>query len=71
MAVTHLKTKLDPEKLPDFLKGKFFELYEPKKVTVPKEDSYAPWGFEYDYNQYVGWLSISEDGTIEIGEPGE
>lgn len=61
MAITNLLLKIKPEEIPEFLRGKFFELHDPD----------APQGLypSEDYS-YVGWLFIKEDGIIEIGEPG-
>jgi hypothetical protein len=47
-------------RVPDFLRGEFFELH-----LEPKYD---------DNNQlidtYVGWIHFRSDGTVEVGEPG-
>lgn len=64
MAITNLLIKLKPEEVPDFLKGKFFELHT------------SPIDYMFDENgdptndSYVGWVHIREDGRIEFGEPG-
>lgn len=62
MAVTHLKFKIDPEKIPIGIKGKFLELYNPDEEVV-RDHAFGP--------EYVGWVQFHEDGTIEFGEPGE
>lgn len=62
MAISLLKLKEGETvpKIPEWLKGKFFELMvEP----VENGDDVTEW-------EYAGWLHISDDGTIEIGEPG-
>lgn len=61
MCISNLVIKLNPEEIPEFLRGKFFELNEPEK-------------YDKDYvlisGGYVGWVFIKNDGTIEFGEPG-
>jgi hypothetical protein len=57
MSVTHLKFKIDPEKIPPGLRNIFLELYNWKEREQEKE--------------YYGWIIFHPDGTIEIGEPGE
>jgi hypothetical protein len=47
--------------VPDFLRGKFFEIYDPKV-----EENTA--SFE---EAYVGWVWFKQDGTVLFGEPGE
>lgn len=61
MAITNLIIQLKPEEVPEFYRGKFFELhFEPK---------YHDNG-ELQSDTYVGWVHIREDGKIEFGEPG-
>lgn len=55
MAITNLLIQVPPLDLPEYMRGKFFELYEPS---------------DEDEDKYVGWVWIREDGTIEFGEPG-
>jgi hypothetical protein len=59
--------QLKPEKVPDFLKGKFFELHVEPKHHEPSEYDVL-YGIQPD--TYVGWVHIREDGRIEFGEPG-
>lgn len=62
MAITNLLIKLKPEEIPEFLRDKFYELHA--------EGSY---GENYDIvkePEYVGWVFINSNGTIEFGEPG-
>lgn len=61
MAVTNLIVKLKPEEIPEFLRGRFFEL-----VNFGDDGE-----FEDDGEPVMlGWVFIREDGTIEFGEPG-
>lgn len=60
MAITNLLIKLKPEEIPEFLRGKFFELHQANDDPINAIEDTV----------YVGWLFIKEDGTIEIGEPG-
>lgn len=55
MCISNLIIKLKPEEIPEYMRGKFFELYEPS---------------DKDKDEYVGWVWIREDGQIEFGEPG-
>ena len=61
MAITNLLIQLKPEEVPEFLRGKFFELRDPDEIEL------HPHHME---NKYVGWVHIREDGRIEFGEPG-
>lgn len=58
MAITNLLLKTKPEEIPDFLRGRFFELYG--EIHTEEVKSF----------EYMGWVHIGEDGTIEFGEPG-
>jgi|APGre2960657404_1045060.scaffolds.fasta_scaffold290609_1 hypothetical protein len=61
MALTNLLLQLKPEEVPDFMKGKFFELRDPDEIEL----------FDHHMEKkYVGWVHIREDGRIEFGEPG-
>lgn len=66
MAVTMYKIeegKVAP-RVPDFLRGKFFELH-----TNPNFNDYDENGKQLT-DSYMGWIHIRDDGSIEIGEPG-
>ena len=65
MSTTHLKFKIDPEKIPPGLRSKFLELH-----TNPNFNDYDENGKQLT-DSYIGWIHIKDDGTIEIGEPGE
>lgn len=62
MSVTHLKFKIDPEKIPPGLLGKFLDMNDMEDWTVS--------GLHFE-PRYYGWIQFHPDGTIEIGEPGE
>jgi hypothetical protein len=62
MSVTHLKFKINPEKIPPGLLGKLLELYNPEEIVM-RDHAFGP--------EYFGWIQFHSDGTIEIGEPGE
>ena len=62
MSVTHLKFKIDPEKIPPGLRGKFLEMSDEDDIVVHPH---------YMEPRYYGWIQFHPDGTIEIGEPGE
>lgn len=64
MAITNLLIQLKPEEVPDFLKGKFFELH-----SNPNFNDYDENGKQLT-DSYMGWVHIREDGKIEFGEPG-
>lgn len=61
MSITNLLIKLKPEEIPEFMRGKFFELHAEEKYD--DNDNPVSGG-------YVGWVFINSDGTIEFGEPG-
>lgn len=63
MAVTLLKFKIDPEKIPLGLKGRHFEIHDPNILEFKNEPNIG--------DSYYGWILFHKDGTIEIGEPGE
>lgn len=63
MAMTMYKIeegKVAP-RVPEFLRGKFFELYNPDNEVI-RDHAFGP--------EYVGWVHFRDDGTIEFGEPG-
>lgn len=60
MSISNLVIKLKPEEIPEFMRGKFFELYE--EMDADDCPCCGP--------EYVGWVFIKHDGTIEFGEPG-
>lgn len=60
MSITNLVVKLKPEEIPEFMRGKFFELYDPDILSKALEVDAA----------YIGWVHIRNDGVIEFGEPG-
>lgn len=66
MAITNLLIKLKPEEVPDFMKGRFFELYinNGSSAVLGYDDVTA------EKLTYAGWVELREDGTIEFGEPG-
>lgn len=61
MCISNLVIKLKPEEIPEFLRGKFFEL-----VNLGDEGEFE----ENGEPVMLGWVHIREDGTIEFGEPG-
>jgi len=65
MAITLLKMKEGETvpKIPEWLRGKFFELHKEVTYSIDEDCSYEDF-------EYAGWLHIKDDGTIEIGEPG-
>jgi hypothetical protein len=69
MAITNLLIKLKPEEIPEYMRGKFFELSVPKNWKDDPFYADADLG-DSKYSEYVGWVHIKEDGTIEFGEPG-
>lgn len=58
MCISNLVIKLKPEEIPEFLRGRFFELFNPIEKDLDADAA------------YVGWVFIRDDGTIEFGEPG-
>ena len=70
MCISNLVIKMKPEEIPEFMRGKFFELHTNITHHVFAKDSTDGADFDYDSDEYVGWIHIREDGTIEFGEPG-